>query len=517
MGRKPKTAAENGTNQSESEQPATPAGSPQANLTGQYAGMFSPEDFIDDTWIGKIYDDPKKLTLTEKTYCFHNLDGKGHPVSVNDARIYKYLTHTQHIIVCGKVPYIYMGGYYHMDLEGTIIQSLISDCLLEVFIKSTTISRIFKLFLQKHELVKEPWELNAHSGYYINFKNGMYDVKRRKVYPHSPKIFSINQVPWEYDPDADHGSGSVFQSFIESAIPDDDDREMFMEYAGLCCTIDRSQQKFMVISGEGGTGKSTIINLLQKIVGRQNISNVPLAKLGENFHAIPMMGKLMNSCADLEIDALDDVTIIKKVVGEDAISDSYKGKNIVSFENYAKMLFSVNELPIVRNEKTEAFYRRLLVLTMDRKPKSPDPGLGAKLENEIPHVIDQIMQALQRMYQRGHILVSENSEAKTRQLRIDSDTIEAFLEECCITGNPGDNANKKELYEKYQEYCKDWERQAHGKNSFYKALRNKGFSETKYCGERMFKCIRFAGTDENGFVQVNSENAEQVGDIPFDA
>ena len=500
------------TNQSDG-QPAPPAGSPQ-NLTGQFAEMFSPEDFIDDTWIGKIYDDPKKLTLTEKTYCFHNLDGRGNPVSVNDARVYKYLTHTQHIFICGKVPYIYMGGYYHMDLEGTIIQSLIADCLLEVFVKSTTISRIFKLFLQKHELVKEPWELNDHSGYYINFKNGMYDVRKRKVYPHSPKIYSINQVPWEYDPKANHGSGAVFTSYLKEAIPDDDDREMFLEYAGLCCSIDRSQQKFMVISGEGGTGKSTIINLLQKIVGKQNISNVPLSKLGENFHSIPLMGKLMNSCADLEIDALDDVTIIKKIVGEDAISDSYKGKNIVSFESYAKMLFSVNELPIVRNEKTEAFYRRLLVLTMDRKPETPDPELGHKLESEIPYVIDQMMKALQRMYQRGHILVSANSEAKTRQLRIDSDTIEAFIEECCVTGGPDDKTNRKDLYDKYVEYCKDWERQSHGKNSFYKALRNKGFTEVPVNGNRMFRCIRFA--DENGFVPA-SENAEQMGDIPFDA
>lgn len=481
------------------------------------AGKFSPEDFIGDEWIGKIYDDPRKLTLTEKTYCFHNLDGKGNPVSVNDARVYKYITHTQHIFVCGGVPYIYEGGYYHIDLKGTIISSLISECLLEVFVKSTTISRIFKLFLQKQELVKDPWDLNAHSGYYINFRNGMYDVKRRKLFPHTPKIFSINQVPWDYDPDVDHGSGAEFEKYIEYAIPSEDDREMFLEYAGLCCSIDTSQQKFMLISGEGGTGKSTIINLLQKIVGRQNISNVPLSKLSENFRAISMMGKLMNSCADLEIDALDDVTIVKKLVGEDSISDSYKGKDIISFDNYAKMLFSVNELPIVRNEKTEAFYRRLLVLTMDKKPEHPDPDLAVKLESEIPYVIDQMMLALKRMYDRGHILVSEDSEAKTRQLRIDSDTTEAFLAECCITGGQNDKVDRKELYDKYTAYCKDWERKEHGKNSFFKALRNKGFPEYASNGIRYFRYIRYADTDENGFVTVTSENAEQVGDIPFDA
>ena len=212
---------------------------------------LTPDDFLSDSWIGKIYDDPRRLPISVKDECFHSHDGKGKPTGIVDNRIYKYITHTQHIFVCGKVPYVYQDGYYHIDLDGTIIKSLIKACCLEQYIRSTTIERVHKLFLQANELVMYPEELNAHEGRYINFQNGMYDVVQKKIYPHGYKTYSINQIPMEYDPDADHGSGTEIEKFLKYAIPDDDDREMLLEYIGLCCSIETSQQKMLVICGDG--------------------------------------------------------------------------------------------------------------------------------------------------------------------------------------------------------------------------------------------------------------------------
>jgi len=501
---------------------ATPdpfAGLPEGLIATSDSGENTPLtalDFESDEWTGAIYSDPRRLPLTVKAMCFHQVNKNGEAVSVIDERIYKYLVHTQHIVICDRVPYIYRDGYYQMDFDGTKIKSLIKACLLEQFVRSPTQDRIFKLFLQDCEIENTLYDMNQHKGFYINFKNGMYDVIRKKVWPHSHKTMSINQIPWEYDPDGDHGSGIEIEKFLKHAIPDDDDREMLLEYIGLCCSIDKDQQKMLVICGAGGTGKSTLINLIQKIVGRQNISNVAMSNLAEKFQAISMRGKLLNSCADLEIDALDDVTMIKKLIGEDSISDSYKGKNIISFDNYAKMLFSTNELPLVRNEKTEGFYRRLMVLTMNEKPERRDPTLPARLENEIPYLIFLAMEALNRMYKRGYILESLNSAAKVKQLRNDSDTIEAFLSEKCRRAPETTRTDRTELYKQYVEYCEAEERQSHKKNAFFKALRNKGFSELKSSGTRYFVGIEFKpdpSQDPDGFVPVPEGDPE----LPFEA
>lgn len=450
--------------------------------------------FDDDDWIAKIGNDPSLLPISVKEVCFHNLDGRGRKaVSVNDKRIFDYLIHTRHIFSCDGVPYIYMGGYYHMDLRGEIIMSLIKRCCLEQFVKSTTNKRVFALFSQEYEIMKDASELNKHSPHYINFQNGMYDSQRRLLFAHTPKINSVNQIPWSYDPKADHGSGNEIEKFLKSAIPDNDDREMLLEYIGLCCTTDITQQKMLVICGEGGTGKSTIINLIQKIVGQHNTSNVALSRLSERFEAISMRGKLLNSCADLEIDALDDVTMIKKLIGEDTIHDCYKGKDPISFQNYAKLLFSTNELPLVRNEKTEGFYRRLMVLTMNEQPKIRDPELPERLEAEIPYLIHLAMEALYRMYNRPdkRIFESQNSKDKVAQLRNDSDTIECFLNEFYVrTSDPSYRVERGALFEKYIDFCEELERQSHTKHNFFKALRNKGFVENRDSSNRYFCGLR---------------------------
>ncbi len=472
-------------------------------------------DFDDEKWVGAIYSDPDRLPLTVKDYCFHSHDAKGHPTGIVDNRVFVYITHTQDIFVIGGIPYIYNGGYYQMDPKGTIIKTMIKACCLEQFMRSTTIDRVFKLFLQDYKLEKTAEDLNAHNPRYINFANGMYDPASKIMYSHSPSLMSVNQIPWVYEPDKVY-NGPEIDAFLEHAFPTEnvdaetarrnaDDREMLLEYIGLCCTTDTRQQKMLVICGEGGTGKSTIINLIQDLVGKQNTSNVAMSKLSKDFQAIRMMGKLLNACADLEIDALDDVSTIKKLIGEDAISDSYKGKDVISFDNYAKLLFSTNELPVVRNEKTEGFFRRLLVLTMNNKPDSRDPRFYDKLSKQLPYLLHLAMEALARMYERGYILESENSAEKVKQLRDDSDTIEAFLNDGYDrTRDMNDKVNRNDLFDGYSEFCKDWERQAHTKNNFYKALRNKGFVERRTSTDRFFCGLKKKDprVDENGFYKM---------------
>ena len=518
----PAQAVDNPSGQTATQRSDNPSGKDDAYGLYAYSddGVRTPLtafDFESDEWVGAIYSDPRRLPLSVKEQCFHELDAKGRAIGVVDNRIYKYLIHTQHIVVCDRIPYIYRDGYFQMDFDGTKIKSLIKECCLERYKKSPILDRVYKLFLQDDSIETTLDTMNNHKGWYINFQNGMYDVIKQKVWPHSYKTMSINQIPWEYKPDGDHGNGNEIEKFLHQAIPDDDDREMLLEYIGLCCSIDRDQQKMLVICGAGGTGKSTVINLIQKIVGKPNISNVAMSNLSEKFQAISMRGKLLNSCADLEIDALDDVTTIKKLVGEDSMSDSYKGKNIISFDNYAKMLFSTNELPLVRNEKTEGFYRRLMVLTMNEKPARRDPRLPARLEMEIPYLIHLAMEALHRMYERGYILESLNSEAKVRQLRNDSDTIEAFICDMCKRCDTSQRIDRTDLYNSYTKYCESEERQSHKKNAFFKALRNKGFEDHKSNGKWYFYGIMLKSSlnqDADGFMPV-PEEAE--GDIPFDA
>lgn len=216
----------------------------------------------------------------------------------------------------------------------------------------------------------------------------------------------------------------------------------------------------------------------------------------------------------LEIGALTDTSAIKKLVGEDSIKGEKKGKDLVFFKNYAKLIFSTNELPMIKSEKTNAFYRRLLVLPMNKVSKRKDPDLFSKLVTEKDYLLMLAVQALERMYQQGTITIAAISEYEIERLRADSDTVEGFILEECEKADEY-RMERTELYKRYSAFCEENERQALTKNNFYKSLRLKNYMEITSNGKRYFLGLKFAlkNCTNDGFMTVTQE---QLENLPFE-
>ena len=384
----------------------------------------------------------------------------------------------------GGVPYLYESGCYRSDETGAKLKDIIRSCLYPEFIKSPTIRRVYDLAAGSADCQETFEGLNRYPPQWINFQNGFYDPVSGMMYPHDPKYRAVNQIPHCFDPAA-RSRGDAVEKWLRFITPDPDDREMLLEYAGYCMTRDVRQQKFLILNGEGGTGKSTVIRLIEAMIGRENLSSISLSELTQRFSVYGLMGKLLNSCADLELTALEDTSTIKKVLGEDTLRAEAKGKDAFSFRSYAKLIFSTNELPIVRAERSNGFYRRLLILPMNRTPGKIIPNLFDTLQAEIPYFIRLCAEALRRMYERGRILSSAHSDEAVEQFRMDSDTVAAFLAEKTVIG-PGRRAERGALFDAYKRYCFESDRQGLTRNNFYRSMRVKGYGEIKSEGTRYF-------------------------------
>lgn len=411
---------------------------------------------------------------------FHTFNQKGEPSGVFDYAIREYLKEKENIFILGKVPYIYQNGVFRADTSGSNLTTMIESLLYPKFIKAPITKRIYELFIMDATLQVTPGELNDFPKEWINFKNGFYDPLQKKMIPHDPKYKAVNQIPHEYDPKGEL-SGEMVQSWLRFICNDPEDVEMLLQYSGLCLTRDTRQQKFLILNGEGGTGKSTVIRMIDRMIGEENISNISLNQLTQRFFSYGLMGKLLNSCADLELDALSDVSTLKKVLGEDTLSGEAKGKDAVSFKSYAKLIFSTNELPIVKAERTNGFYRRLLILTMDRVPEKKETDFFDRLAAEIGDFIRLSVEALERMYQTKQIKESRNSIEAVKRMRCDSDTVEAFLSDCVerVPDGTDRRVKKSEMFVQYISYCEIWGRQSQTKQNFYRSMRSKGFGEIK--------------------------------------
>lgn len=446
---------------------------------------------------------------------FHLTDKNGVPVGVFDAAIENHIVNNQKLFIYGGIPFLYSNGCFFPDWTRAELSTSIRKKIYERLIKSTTIDRVYRLFLTDARIQKSFDEINAYPAEWICFRNGMYDPINKKIMPHDEKYYCINQVPHEYHPEMLPKAGEAIEEYLNFICDGKQDtREMLLQFMGYSLTRDTRQQKFLILTGEGGSGKSTLIKCFEMLAGQRNISNVSLTDLQQRFSSIELMGMLVNSCADLEIGALTDTSMIKKLVGEDSIKGERKGKDLVFFKNYAKLIFSTNELPVVKAEKTNAFYRRLIIFPMNKVPERKDPDLFQKLETEKDYLLMLAVQALERMYQQKNITVAAASEHEIERLRADSDTVEGFILEECEKVD-GCREERAEIYNRYSAYCEQSERQALTKNNFYKSLRLKGYLEITSSGKRYFLGLKSAleNCTNDGFIQVTQE---QLEDIPFE-
>lgn len=411
---------------------------------------------------------------------FHKFNEQGKRIGVLDMEIVDYLMQTVPFFVIGSIPYIYNQGCYQEDSNGIILKSHIQKLLFRDCIKSTVIQGIYNLLLCQPQVQKRFSDLNNQPSHWINFKNGYFDVKEWKMISHDTKYLMINQIPFFFYPeqaDAVLAQCTTIRRYLDLSMPNESDQQTFWQYLGYCMTTDTHFQKFLMIKGKGGTGKSVAISLIQHIIGIENCSSIPLQDLNKRFYATGLFGKQLNACADIPCTAMQSVDIIKKAVGEDTLLYEKKGQDPTQFHSYAKLLFSANEMPLNLDDKTNAYYRRLLVLDMNRTiPESEkDIMLKDKIYKETDYSIHMGVAALKQLYADNHFCESCHSRECIEELYRSADSVKAFLDEKVCRQN-GKRLKRSDMYKFYTDFCEENDRQAHGKSIFFRMMTDKGYA-----------------------------------------
>lgn len=431
---------------------------------------------------------------------FHKFSGKGKPYDVVDARISNYIIEKNNLMVISGKPFYYANGVYREDKNGVMLKTLIRNCMIEELQTAPRIERVYKLLISDFRIQQDPDEVNLYPKEWINFKNGMLDVKNGELHNHLPEYKAISQIPHNYRPGLKI-EDTTFYEFIQSRIPDKDNQKMLLEFMGMCFFSEIFFQKFMILTGKGNCGKSVILNEVLRLTGTENVSAIPLQKISDRFTTAKLLYKTVNCCGDLENSPLRDTSVIKQLTGEDLVQGEYKGGDIFFFKNRAKFIFSCNELPQVLDDRSNGFFRRLLIIRFNDEGAFI-PALEAKLsdEREIEMVISGLVEGAKQAIERGQIYESGANLGEITRMKTESDTTEAFIEECC---NRDSKARIKhpDLLAAYESFCKEEEREPLRKTAFYKALRTKGYRETKIHGTVYFSGLelKFMEAEENPF------------------
>ncbi|WP_287421460.1 hypothetical protein [Candidatus Brachybacter algidus] len=142
-------------------------------------------------------------------------------------------------------------------------------------------------------------------------------------------------------------------------------------------------------------------------------------------------------------------------------------------KQYAKLIFNCNELP-KDVEHTNAYFRRFLIIPFDVTipPKEQDKSLHTKIiEKELSGVFNWVLEGLNRLLYQKKFSDCEAAQQAVEQYKIESNSVQMFLNENEYKGSLTNYKLIKDLYPEYRAFCFDDGMTPFKKTNFIKHLR----------------------------------------------
>jgi len=343
--------------------------------------------------------------------------------------------------------YFYEHGVYIMR-EDIWAQNSIRQFMITRQEKTAEVNDTASLW--KMRILKAVHEINVNP-YIINVRNGLYNVMDGSFKPHAAEYYSTVQINADYEPMA---QCPQFQEFITGILAEDEVYLLQEIFGYLLIPVNKAQKSFVFV-GASNAGKSTLLSIAQEVLlGSENVSNIPWQGLSDRFNKAELFGKLANIFADLPSKAIDDSGMFKSLTGEDYVTAERKNKDPFNFRPYARLLFSCNEIPKNYSDRSDGFYRRLIIIRFDKSvpPEKRDPNLRERLSAERNGILIWALEGLRRLISNSYLFTeTHRTRHEVTRYKIESNSVLTFIDEMCELRD-GFIA-REELYARYKDYC----------------------------------------------------------------
>lgn len=360
-----------------------------------------------------------------------------------------YIKNNNHIIRINGQLHLFKDGVYvpgQEEIEAVMIKHISN---LSNAKRSEVLKYLNLLLLENSDMA---------SPNLIAFRNGIYDLNTDSLKPFSPDVVITNRIPWDYNPGA--YSELADRTLDKIACNDEQVRTILEECIGSCFYRSNTLGggKAFILTGEGSNGKSTFIAMVQHLLNEENIAALDLKELDQKFQNTALFGKLANLGDDISDEFIVNASIFKKFVTGERVQVQNKGEKPFEFNNYAKFLFSANNIPRIR-DKTGAVLRRLLIVPFNAEFSKDDPdydsGIKYKLQEQevMEYLIVLGINALKNIIANKGFTESAKVQEQLKEYEESNNPILGFFEECTMEGFQIENEQTDKVFKRYKEYC----------------------------------------------------------------
>lgn len=350
---------------------------------------------------------------------------------------------------------VYFGGSFY-KFNGTYYKK-ITDTDVEIMIHNELNCNIGKAgrieilsFLKLkanigYEQIDKDW-------YKIACKNGVLNLVTGEIEPANKTEINTRFIDYEYHVDPVYSPRiDEFMKSITNADPIK--MEFLYQVVGYCLLKKNIFQKFFIMQGEGGTGKSTFTNLVQKLMGDDNCSHVCLTDMDNGYYISTMMGKLVNIDDDIPDKALRYTGMFKSIVSGDKITVRQIFQEPVDYIPYCTLLFNCNRLPKIM-DKTTGMYRRIILVELNHKVQKPDPLFMNKIVDEdMEYFLFKAVNGIKTAIEEGKFRIMYSEDKLLNLFRRRQSPINEWIFENNITLQDLQDKECQPLYVQYTDWC----------------------------------------------------------------
>lgn len=334
--------------------------------------------------------------------------------------------------------------------------------------------------LEGLSISQEAFDTHPHL---VNFQNGTMDLQKGEFREAraSDNITRMAGCSWE------PGAGAPrFVQFISEIVGgDEDDARYLKKMAGYILSGNRIEQRLQILIGDGGDGKSTLIETLKRLMGDYQTTLAATSISAQNTAAIPndiakLAGKRLATISELPQKLHVNTQLVKAMSGGDTMTARFLHKEYFDFEPTAQLLVATNFYPYADVED-HAYFRRLAIL---RFPKSfananPDKNLKGKLAAELPGIAVWAVEGYQAYVDEGlELTQSMHNELETYKRF--SDPLTGFYDNCLrITHRETDFVPTDDLVDAAVEYCRSEDRPYPDKASVIRYMDRRGLQRVQ--------------------------------------
>jgi len=363
---------------------------------------------------------------------------------------------------------VYQNGVYVTDLECTTIKE---ECEKVIPKCSTRLcSEIINKIKRRTYTNRDKFD---SSDSVLNLKNGLLNIRTLEFREHTPDYLSRIQIPVDYDPGI---VPTKFLKYIRECLDNPEDIIRVMEGFATCLLRTTRFEKAYMFIGQGQNGKSTFLDVLQSVLGHENVSNVMIQELtNERFVNAELDNKLANIYPDIESFELRNTGVIKGLISGDRIKVERKNQHPYMMKNKAILFFSANKFPKVLDQ-SDAMFRRFFIIDWTRQfsGNRKDTQLKETLRNDSAEhsgILNILVRLARDLDSRGFYRHEQDIEELRDKWNKRADTIQQFYEDE-VELDEEYFIEKGALFSDYVKYCTQNKLQRESERQFRKVIKD---------------------------------------------